>query len=476
VGISFLGEDKACANLHAEIPTWSLEAVRAAAAARWNDALRRIQIEGATDEDKRIFYTALYHCHLMPTDRTGENPKWRSAEPSYDDYYAIWDTFRTLHPLLTLIQPERQRDMVRSMIDIFRHDGYLPDGRSGNDNGRTQGGSNGDVVLADAYVKGLTGIDYETAYRAMLKDAEVEPPDPVKEGRGGLADYLHKGYVSMAHERSASRTVEYANDDWAIAQVARGLGRTADFERLKRRAEGWKNLWDPTLEASGVRGFIRPREADGRWHTPFSVFDEGSWHGFFYESTAWEYSLYAPQDVRALIALSGGAEPFLRRLDVLFDGGHFHIDNEPAFFCPYLYLWIGRADRAADRLRETLASRFHAGPDGLPGNDDSGATSAWYLWGALGLYPNAGQDVYLIGSPIFPRATLLLEHGKRIVLEAKRTSPTARYVRSLTVNGKPWDRAWLRHADLKDGATLVFEMGDQPSAWPSGTPPPSMSD
>ena len=242
VGISFLGRLKARANRENEIPNWDFQEVVDQAKNQWNDVVGKVRVEGGNDDLKAMFYTALYHSQLMPSDRTGENPKWTSNVPYYDDFYAIWDTYRTTNPLLILINPDRQTDLIRSMIDIYEHDGYMPDGRSGNDNVRTQGGSNCDMVIADAFNKGLEGIDYEKAYQAMVKNAEVSPGgNEQKEGRGGLNDYKQLGYISSDYERAGSRTLEYASNDWAIAMVANGLGKTADYEKYKHRANNWMN-------------------------------------------------------------------------------------------------------------------------------------------------------------------------------------------------------------------------------------------
>lgn len=485
VGISFLSSARACTSAAQEAPGFAFDDARAAAERTWNDVLGRIAIEGpaVTEADRINFYTALFHAHLMPTERTGENPLWQSGEPNYDDFYAVWDTYRTQNPLLTLIEPERQHAIVRSLIDIYRHVGYLPDGRSGMDNGRTQGGSNADIVLADAYVKrlggpGLPEIDWKTAYEAMVKDAEVTPADPIKEGRGGLDDYHALGYVSTRHARAGSRTIEYSLDDWAIAQVAKGLGREADYAKYKQRASSWTNLWNPGLSDAGFSGFIGPRGPDGKFDTgEFNLLKGGSWSGFFYESHSWEYSLDVPHDVPRLIELCGGRDTFVRRLDTLFDRNHWHISNEPAFFHPMLYVWAGRHDRTVDRLWEAMDKHFRPTPGGLPGNDDSGAMSAWYVFNAVGFYPNAGMDHYVITSPHFDKVTLALgRSGRTLTILAPGVSARRRYVRSATLNGKPWNRAWFRHSDITGGGVLAFEMSEQPTNWGAGDPPPSVTD
>ena len=227
IGISFLSSQRAKHNARTYIPHWSFEKVYNGLLAQWEKLFKAIEIAPETPESqKRMFYTALYHTMIMPVDRTGENPLWNDPEPYYDDYYAIWDTYRTSTPLITLIDPQRETDIVRSLLTIYKRDGYMPDARSGNANGRTQGGSNAEIVIADAFVKGLKGIDYELALKAMLQDATVPPGgNQEAEGRGGLVPYLELGYIPHGIPRAGNRTVEYAYCDYAIALVAKGLGK-----------------------------------------------------------------------------------------------------------------------------------------------------------------------------------------------------------------------------------------------------------
>jgi predicted alpha-1,2-mannosidase len=477
VGISFVSTQQARMNVQQEIPAWSLETVRRAAVDNWNQSLSRIQLHGETESKRIQFYTAMYHTMLMPSDRTGENPLWKSDEPYYDDYYAIWDTYRSSGPLLTLIAPDRQRDLIRSLIDIYRHTGYMPDARSGNDNGRTQGGSNANVVIADAYVKGLTGIDYPTAFEAMLKDASVPPSNPQKEGRGGILDYNAKGYVTLADERSGSRTVEYAYDDFSIAEVACGLNHSEEASLFATRAHNWENLWDKDLTAEGFKGFLRPRNADGSWAPP-NLLVRGTWPDFFYEGDLWTYSLYAPQDVRKLIALAGGNETFVRRLDNIFYRKHFDVTNEPGFLIPVLYNWAGRPDKTADVMNALLEKAFTDQRSGIPGNDDSGAMSSWFIFNSLGFYPNAGQAIYLIGTPSFPEADIRLSSGKalRVIARNVDNEHINRYIQSATLNGAPLNDSWFRHSQIANGGTLILMMGSAPTNWGTTNLPPSMSD
>ena len=417
---------------------------------------------------------------LMPTDRTGENPLWKSTQPYYDDFYAIWDIFRTSGPLLTLIAPQRETAIVRALVDLYRHEDWLPDARSGNYNGRTQGGSDAEFLLTDAYVKGLRGVDWKTALAAEEHDAEVTPTDPLKEGRGGLPDYLKLGYVSIeGFDRPASVTMEYAADDFEVALLAKGLGQRAAYRKYLARSGNWRNLWDPNFSESGYTGFIRPRHRDGTWLTPFNAMMSDSWNGdTFYEGNSWTYSFFTPQDVEALVEKMGGPETFVRRLDAFFSvPGRYDVGNEPGFLIPYLYIWAGRPDKTDERVRSILAKSFHAGLNGLPGNDDSGAMSSWCAFAQMGIFPNAGQDVYLIGSPAFPQTTLHLARGKTFTIVAKNISPANIYVVAATLNGKPLDRAWLRHREIAAGGRLVLTMANAPDGWgarilPPSTPPP----
>ncbi len=475
VGISFKSAAKAKANVKAETPHGSFEHTFLQAQQQWNKALNRIIVETDHYELKQMFYTALYHSLLMPTDRTAEHPEWPSDRSYYDDYYAIWDTFRTLHPLLTLIQPERQKEMLQSLLNIYQHEGFMPDARSGNDNGRTQGGSNCDILFADAKAKNLAGIDYELAFEAMEKNAMVIPDEPQKHGRGGLSDYKSLGYVSTDFERAGTRTLEYAYCDFALYQTAQSLGKTEKINQYCQRANYWQNLWRP-VEHKGMRGFIWPRHRDGGWKKDFNVLQSGSWPDFFYESHSWEYSFYVPHDVHALIQACGGREAFIARLDTFFVNHYYNVGNEPGFLTPCLYIWAGRPHKTAALLRSIIDRHFHAGRDGLPGNDDAGAMSSWFAFHSLGFYPNAGQDVYLITAPMYKRAEISLAHGKKLIIKTKNLSPENRFIQSATLNGKPWSRAWFRHRDIQDGGVFQFIMGAAPSKWGTKEPPPSLSD
>lgn len=487
VGISFLSMQKAKINAHSEIPHWSFEKVHQDLLGQWEQLLQKIEINPSTPlAKKRMFYTGLYHTMLMPVDRTGENPLWSDPEPYYDDFYAIWDTYRSSSPLITLIDPKREADIVRSLVNIYKRDGYMPDARSGNSNGRTQGGSNAEIVIADAFVKGLKGIDYELALEAMLKDATVPPGgNEEAEGRGGLIPYLELGYIPHGVDRAGNRTVEYSYCDYAIALVAKGLGKEDLYQRYLKQSENWKNLWRGDYEHEGAKGFIMPRDKEGNWldsipfghstrmqpkfkYTPVTF--EGPWYTpwwsmFFYEASSWEYSLSIPHDVPGLIEKCGGAADFEKRLDIFFDKGFFNVNNEPSFLTPCLYHWLGKPWRSSDRIREVIAKNYNDGPVGLPGNDDSGAMSSWLAFHMIGLYPNAGQDYYLIHTPLLTSTTFHLEGGKEFKVVAEGLSDKNCYIQGVTLNGKDYPYSVLRHKDIMAGGELVLKMGKKPGSW-----------
>ncbi|MBQ9215236.1 MAG: GH92 family glycosyl hydrolase [Prevotella sp.] len=475
VGISYVSEQQAKRNIPDVDFDTQLEQLRAS----WDGLLGRIQIKG-TEADKRMFYTALYHTMIMPVDKSGENPKW-TEKPYYDDYYAIWDTYRSSSPLITLIDPKREAEIVNSLLNIYKREGYMPDARSGDCNGRTQGGSNAEVVIADAYVKGVEGIDYNLALEAMLKDAEVDPgADHEKHGRGGLREYTTLGYLPYGIDRAGTRTIEYAYDDYCIALVAKGLGRMDIYGRYLQQSQNWKNLWRADYEWDDVRGYIMPKDAEGRWldsvpwgkskvyhplipYTPITKVAPWYlpwWSTFFYEALSAEYSLSIPHDVPGLIEACGGAETFHKRLDMFFDRKRYNVGNEPSFLTPCLYHWIGRPDLTSDRVWQIVSENYSDQPDGLPGNDDSGAMSSWLAFHMMGLYPNAGQSYYLLHTPLIPEWTMSLSNGKTLhgIIKGKGT-----HFEKVTLNGKSLDEARIEHTDLMQGGELVFYVSNKHS-------------
>ncbi|MBR1575500.1 MAG: glycoside hydrolase family 92 protein [Bacteroidales bacterium] len=534
LGVSHLGCLKARQNAGQELPHWSFDRARADLVARWESLLGRVEIApGTPPELLRMFYTGLYHCYLHPVDKTGENPLWNDGEPYFDDYYALWDTFRTSLPLMMLLTPGRAADFCRSLLSTYRHEGYLPDGRSGHCTGLTQGGSNADLVLADAFLRGLPGIDWELALEAVLKDADVPPGgEEEAQGRGGLREYNTLGYVPYGIPRAGTRTLEYARCDYSIYLLAQGLGRDSlvrkrlaaqgiDLDavaaRFLRQSGNWRNLWRADCESNGFRGFIMPRDRSGQWldsipaypskvyptpgidgglsntagtawaragydwtadltpgwpHLAYSPVTREphafctNWEKFFYEGTGWIYSWSVPQDVPGLIEACGGPGTFQARLDEFLYKGYFSVNNEPAFFVPCLYHWIGRPDLTGEIVRKTIAKEFNDSWKGLPGNDDTGATSTWLVFHLMGLYPVAGQDLYILHAPLLSETVLHLDAGD-LIIRAEGLSDTNRFIQSVILNGRDFPYSTLRHADLAAGGELILKMGPAPSpAWP----------
>ncbi|ORY68498.1 alpha-1,2-mannosidase family protein-like protein [Pseudomassariella vexata] len=500
VGVSWVSADKACQFLN-EIVGWDLNATVEAAKDQWNtEVLSKIDVTSANKTQLEMFYTGVYHSHLMPSDRTGENPYWESDEPYYDDFYTLWDTFRCTHALISLILPHRQIDMIRAMIDIWRFERFMPDGRSRNTNGRVQGGSNADNILADAYVKGLQGdINWTDGYLAMKTNAEVVPYNnfdwedlsgSTKEGRGALLDWKKYGFVTPTFGRSISKTVEYSHNDFSLAQVAKGEAHK-DVALYLNRSTGWQKTWAANVTSLNFTGFLAPTYGNGsiKEYDPLSCGD-CNWQAISYEGVPWEYSFSIPFDMKTLISLMGGTETFEERLDAMFipglaqsnSGGNragdtiFNPGNEPSFMTPFLYNYIpGRQHRSVSRSREIQDQWYNTGRSGVPGNDDSGSMSSWIVWNMIGIYPVVTQPVYLILSPRFENMTIRLGDDGGVLRIKASGLEQGSFIQNLKVNGQMWNQSWVSHEDLVggEGGLLEFEMGPEPKMWDTGELPPS---
>lgn len=471
---------------------------------RWDDEVFSKVVVNSEIEDPIIlekFYTSLYGAHFMPTDKSGKEAPWSTEEPYYDDWFTLWDTFRCLHPLINLFNKKRGADMVRSLIEIWRREGFMPDGRSAGRSGRTQGGSNSDIVLADAFIKGInSGIDWEDGLKAMQTNAEVIPPyirDPIapdstnKFGRGALQDWLNYGYITRAFSRSVTRTMEYSYNDFALHVVAKGLGHDALAQRYLKRSSNWQKIWnfEALSDKYNYRGFVQPKDNKGNFYTehydPLSCFG-CYWQDDEYEGKPIEYGWAVPHDILTLKAFIGSDEIFAQRLDDMFGlygDGIADIGNEPSFLTPYLFNFINRQFRTSETIDYLIENKFLTGVKGLPGNSDAGAMQAWLWFGLTGFYPIAGTDIYLITSPKISYLELRFESGK-ITIQAynlyKRTNPSNPfsrnvYIRELVVNGKQLPRNWLTHQELFEGFNrLEFFMTDVPTPWDAyGELPPS---
>ncbi|KAI8931791.1 hypothetical protein NX059_011428 [Plenodomus lindquistii] len=508
VGISFMSVEKACAYKNAEL-SWSIEDTAQVARDEWNrDVFSKIRVDISAAANKTrltLLYSSLYFMHLIPSERIGENPLWESDEPSWDDFYTMWDLFRNQVSLWHLIQPAYYESMIRSLIDMFKHEGYLPDGRSGNYNGLVQGGSNVDNVLADAYVKGLRGkINWTEGYAAVKKNAEVlplfdqNPVDPqgsLKEGRSALDDWIPLGYVSAdRNTRAVSKTVEYSLNDFAVSQIAAGEA-PEDQEKYLRRSSGWQLSWDASATSRNFTGFVMPRYANGSFHSTYNITNCGdcNWSDESYEGTAFEYSFVLPHDMRRIITLMGGPTLFESRLDYVFkpntSGVNLGVNglgittinnvaNEPDFQTPYLYHYINKQFKSVERSRQLANDFYNTRSNGIPGNSDAGALNAWLVWQMLGIYPVVTTGVYLLGSPWFGDVSVSVGYDKVVRIRAVGLKDSGGeegyYVQSVRINGVEWDRNWFEHGDVMvDGGEIVFVLGTEKKVWETGDVPPS---
>ncbi|RCI12935.1 hypothetical protein L249_0930 [Ophiocordyceps polyrhachis-furcata BCC 54312] len=512
VGISLISSRQACANAESEMPTWDFEGHRAAAADAWRRKLAPIAVD-ATGVDRmfvRTLYSGVYRTMISPQNYTGENPLWDDGddgEPYFDSYYCIWDLFRSQMPLLTIIDPDALAQMIRSLISIYEHDGWMPDCRMSLCRGYTQGGSNADNVLADAFVKGIKGgIDWHKGLDAAKKDADVEPFDWSSRGRGGLDSWKALGYIPVRdfdykgfghHTRSISRTLEYAYNDFCISQLAAGLGRTADAERYLGSSGNWRNLWreDQASHRSngsdtGFTGFFQPRNLNQTWawQDPLrcsAIDDSGATCSLqpesseTYEGSIWEYGFFVPHAQAELIKLCGGPDAYVRRLRYLHDNGIDDVGNEPSFLTSFQYHYAGRPALSAKRVHDLIPKRFSDTPGGIPGNDDSGAMGAFAFFCMMGLFPNPGQNVYFIVPPFFRTVNVTSPlTGKTATVRAVNFDASYRdvFIQSATLDGKPYSKNWLDHSFFTEGKELVVTLGGRESAWGTAVEdlPPSL--
>ncbi|KAI0376486.1 glycoside hydrolase family 92 protein [Hypomontagnella monticulosa] len=512
VGLSFISPEQACHNAETEIPDFNFERVVKAGEKAWKEKLDVVKPDysGMSEEFLTTFWSGFYRALISPQDYTGENPLWKSDEPYYDSFYCIWDSFRAQHPLLTIIDPAVQTKMVRSLIDTYKHEGKLPDCRMSFSKGYTQGGSNADVVLADAYIKNLTdGIDWNLGYEAVVSDAEVEPKDWSTSGRGNLVAWHDLGYVPYDDtdrngtgpmSRGISRSVEYAYDDFVIALMARGLGHKADETKYLQRSRNWRNMFNPQQEdryrdeegnvhKTQFKGFMQPRYRNGTWkyqntrlcspiYQQHSCYFDTQYDT--YEGSPWLYTFYVPQDMASLIEALGGREAFVERLDYFHSSGINYMGNEPNFLPTFQFHYGGRPGRSNYWVHQYIPGQFNSSINGIPGNDDC-AMGAFTAFAFMGFYPVAGQDVYLLTAPLFREVSIRTPSGKKAILRnvGGFDAPHYRniYIQSARLNGKPYTKNWITHDFFVHGGTLEFVLGSTESEWGTKSEdlPPSLS-
>ncbi len=474
VGLSPVSEDNALANLEAETADASFDELAAAAKQAWNKQLGRIRIK-ADDRTRRIFSTALYHTMIAPSLFNDHNRDYRGADmkvyrdAGFDNYttFSLWDTYRAAHPLFTLTQPERVGHFTQTMLAIRDQQGKLPVWHLMGNETDTMVGYHAVPVIVDAYFKGLLNADPERAYEAIKNSA-------MRDERG-LASIKAVGFIPAEQEtESVAKAMEYAIDDWCIAQMAKSLGKQDDSAYFSERAEAYRQYFDPATK------FMRGKLTDGSWREPFDPVASAHRRDDYCEGNGWQYLWLVPQNPEGLIQLLGGDGPFCEKLDQLFsiesvktEGasadisgliGQYAHGNEPGHHTTYLYAFAGQQWKTAKLVRQILTTLYSDQPDGLSGNEDCGQMSAWYVFSAMGMYPvNPVAGVYVFGSPLLDEATISLPQGRQFTITAKNNSPENLYIQSVELNGTPYSKSYIPYNDVVAGGTLTFVMGPEPN-------------
>lgn len=466
---SFTSLDGAMANLRAEMPSWDFDGARRRLTDVWEGHLGKIRVEGGSDTDKIKFYSALYRCSFLPRatdDVDGAYPSFAGgrelmkAAPGhhYYDDFSLWDTYRALHPLLLILEPEKSADMMQSLADKYEQGGWMPIFPCWNSYTAAMIGDHVASVVADAYVKGVRGFDVAKAYRGLRQNAFESPADPADyrdgKGRRALESYLKYGYLPLEdtvpyayHKREqVSRTLEYAYDDYALSVLAEALGHKDDAKALRARSQNYRNVIDPAT------GYARGRYADGSWQENFNPF---TFNKAITEGAPCHYTWYVPHDRRGLIDAMGGREVFAAKLDSMFTAGRYWHGNEPCHQVAWMLNDAGEPEKTRRYVRAVMDNEYHAVPGGLSGNDDAGQMSAWYVFAALGFYPVCpGTTEYTLGLPLFGRVEIAQDNGRTFTIKVNRRSSDDFGVKSMKLNGKSYKRLTLDHADITSGSTL----------------------
>ncbi|MBQ2588806.1 MAG: GH92 family glycosyl hydrolase [Prevotella sp.] len=477
---SFTDEKGAWKNLQAEIPHWDFLKVRMQLNETWLQHLSKLQAESSDISSLHQFYGSFYRASFLPheiNDVDGRYPKFAgngeiyslSSHKQYMDF-SMWDTYRAVHPLLNIISPTKSGEMMQSLVRMYEQGGWLPIFPCWNNYTAAMIGDHCVSVLADAYVKGIRNFDFVKAYEAMRKNAFETPASETEYkngmGRRALQSYLKYGYIPLEDEvkdafhtnEQVSRTLEYAYDDFCVAQMAKALGKTEDYQTLMKRSENWRNVLNPQT------GYVDGRYADGRFQNETSPFEKQK---FITEGAPCHYTWYVPQNPQGLIEAMGGKVSFVSKLDSMFTEGRYWHGNEPCHQVAYMFNYAGEPWRTQKYVRQILDTEYLDATGGLSGNDDAGQMSAWLLFSYMGFYPVCpATPYYMIGSPVFPKLTLNLENGKSFTIIADNASSENIYIQSATLNGQPYTHNYLLHEDIMNGGELHFVMGNKPNpAW-----------
>lgn len=491
VGVSAVDKDGAQRNVETEIPAWDFDAVRAAARQSWNEYLSKIDIETEDADQRTMFYTALYHTGMQPNLFTDADGRYlgmdlkvhqnQTNEPLYT-IFSLWDTFRAYHPLMTIIQPEMNQAFIRSLLQKQREGGIFPMWELAGNYTGTMIGYHAASLIADAYTKGYRDFDVEEAYRACLRAAEYDTtgihcPALVLPHLMPQAKYWKNkiGYVPCDKDNEAvAKALEYAYDDWCISVLAKALGDTVNQQKYEAFAKGYQKYFDPTTR------FMRGVDSKGNWREPFNPRSSNHRNDDYCEGTAWQWTWFVPHDVEGLVALMGGEEAFISKLDSLFTAesalegelvsadisgliGQYAHGNEPSHHITHFYNYVGQPWRTQELVDEVLHTLYANNPDGLSGNEDCGQMSAWYILNAMGFYQVCpGKPVYSIGRPLFHNSAIHLDNGKVFTIVVHNNSRVNKYVQKIALNGKELNAPFFTHNDIMQGGTLEITMGSEP--------------
>ena len=472
MGVSFVSIANARENLNKEQPRFAFDQIRADARRQWEQTLGRITVEGGTPQQRQMFYTALYHTQLHPNilqDVNGQYPEMENGKIGVTQgnrytVFSLWDTYRNLHQLQTLLFPDSQLDMVRSMISMYKEWGWMPKWELFGRETWTMEGDPAIPVITDTWLKGLRDFDIQTAYQAFLRSATLPGKD--NKMRPDIDPYLSRGYVPMGEyaadesgDNSVSHALEYYIADYALSLLAADLGHKDDAQRFRQQALQYRHYY------SKEYGTLRPLLADGTFLSPFDPKAGADFSNApgFHEGSAWNYTFYVPHDVLGLAKLMGGGKAFVKKLQMVFNEGLYDPANEPDIAYPYLFSYFrGEEWRTQREVARLIDKYYHATPDGIPGNDDCGTMSAWLVFSMLGFYPDCpGLPWYTLTTPAFSRVTLHLDrryYPHDLVIEAPRSEPDAAYIRSMTLGGQPLKSYRVAHDQLVGGGTLTFQL------------------
>jgi predicted alpha-1,2-mannosidase len=471
IGSSFTSLEAAGKNLDSEIPGWDFAALKKASEEVWNKTLGKIQAGEGTEDDKIKFYTALYHCYQLPRIASDVDGSYQGFAQDtlirkavgfdYYDDFSMWDTYRALHPLLTIIEPERTLHMMKSLVLKAEQGGWMPIFPAWSQYTAAMIGDHVSTTIADAYLKGITGFDAETAYKYMRRNAFDSPPlAEYRDGKGrrALKSYLQYNYIPLEDSvpdafhrfEQVSRTLEYAFDDYALTRFAKELGKEDDHKILMKRSENWRNVFDPQT------GYVRGRYADGKWIESFDPYKKAS---FICEGTPFQYTWYVPHNIPGLIQAIGGQDAFLSKLNEFFDKGHYWHGNETDHQAAYIFSMAGRPEKTQEWTKRIIAEEYGTGPGGLSGNEDAGQMSAWLVFSMMGFYPLCpASNHYIITKPSFDEIRINLQNGKFFLISQVKQQNSDKYIRAITKNGGQVKDWFITHDDIVKGSRFTFLM------------------